>query len=130
MPIEVIKQRSQATNQPSMSILRSTYREGGFRGLYRGYLTTVCREIPFAIIQFPVWEQMKLSLCKWKQVDRLNFLESAGCGAASGAIAGAITTPLDVAKTRIILAERNDPNAKGNMNQVIRSIYLKEGVSG
>lgn len=32
-------------------------------------------------------------------------LESAACGSIAGSIAGAVTTPLDVAKTRIMLNE-------------------------
>lgn len=32
----------------------------GVRGLYRGYLTTILREVPFSFIQFPVWEQLKV----------------------------------------------------------------------
>jgi solute carrier family 25 S-adenosylmethionine transporter 26 len=130
MPIEVIKQRAQATRRPSLLILKSTYNESGVRGLYRGYLTTVCREIPFAVLQFPIWEQLKKALRNHRQKESLTPIESAGCGAISGAIAGALTTPMDVAKTRIILAERHDPTSSGNMLQVIRSIYLKEGLAG
>lgn len=131
MPIEVIKQRAQATVHSSgISILKNTYFESGIRGLYRGYLTTVCREIPFAVLQFPIWEQSKKSLRQWRHRDKLTALESATCGATSGAIAGALTTPMDVAKTRIILAKSSDPTSHGNMLQVLRSIYVSEGTAG
>lgn len=37
----------------------------------------------------------------------LKVWQSVFCGALAGTVAGAITTPLDVAKTRIMLAEVN-----------------------
>ena len=38
----------------------------GLRGLYRGYMTTVFREVPFSFIQYPLWEYLKVSsgLCE------------------------------------------------------------------
>ena len=46
----------------------------------RGYLTTVMREIPFSLIQFPLWEALKRTWARRKgaQVDPL---QSATCGA-------------------------------------------------
>ena len=32
----------------------------GPRGLYRGYFSTVTREIPFSFIQYPIWEFLKV----------------------------------------------------------------------
>ena len=34
----------------------------GPKGLYRGYMTTVSREIPFSFIQYPLWEYLKVSM--------------------------------------------------------------------
>ena len=34
----------------------------GFSGFYRGYFSTVMREIPFSVIQFSLWEYFKV----WK----------------------------------------------------------------
>ena len=35
-------------------------KNGGVRGFYAGYLTTVVREIPFSLIQFPIYEWLKV----------------------------------------------------------------------
>ena len=43
----------------SSQIVRDTMSQEGIRGFYRGYLTTVVREIPFSLIQFPLWEWLK-----------------------------------------------------------------------
>ena len=37
----------------------------GVRGLYRGYFTTISREIPFSFIQYPVWEYFKVREEGW-----------------------------------------------------------------
>ncbi|XP_030586279.1 mitochondrial S-adenosylmethionine carrier protein isoform X3 [Archocentrus centrarchus] len=60
VPTEVVKQRAQASSSSSTyNILLATLREEGVRGLYRGYGSTVLREIPFSLVQFPLWEYLK-----------------------------------------------------------------------
>ncbi|VDI07286.1 solute carrier family 25 (mitochondrial S-adenosylmethionine transporter), member 26 [Mytilus galloprovincialis] len=105
VPVEVIKQRAQVfTNTSSYSVLRNTLQSEGFRGLYRGYLSTVIREVPFSFMQFPMWEYFKI-LWSREQGKPVDPWQSSICGAVAGSIASGITTPLDVAKTRIMLAE-------------------------
>ncbi|XP_063330668.1 mitochondrial S-adenosylmethionine carrier protein isoform X2 [Pelmatolapia mariae] len=60
VPTEVVKQRAQASlSSSTYNILLATLREEGVRGLYRGYGSTVLREIPFSLVQFPLWEYLK-----------------------------------------------------------------------
>jgi solute carrier family 25 S-adenosylmethionine transporter 26 len=68
-------------------------------GLYRGFGMTLFREIPFAIIQFPLYERFKVDWSA-RQSHQVNPWQAAACGSLSGAIAAAVTTPLDVLKTR------------------------------
>ncbi|KAM4582207.1 mitochondrial S-adenosylmethionine carrier protein isoform 1-T1 [Fundulus diaphanus] len=105
VPTEVVKQRTQASpSSSSYNMLRATLTEEGFRGLYRGYSSTVLREIPFSLVQFPLWEYLK-TLWSQRQGHTLHSWQSAVCGALAGAAAALVTTPLDVAKTRIMLAK-------------------------
>lgn len=46
-----------------------------------------------------------------------------------GGIAAAVTTPLDVAKTRIMLAERNQ-SSRLTITSVLRSVYKDRGFTG
>ncbi|XP_008318573.1 mitochondrial S-adenosylmethionine carrier protein isoform X1 [Cynoglossus semilaevis] len=60
VPTEVIKQRTQALpSSTSYHNLLATLQEEGVRGLYRGFGSTVLREIPFSLVQFPLWEYFK-----------------------------------------------------------------------
>lgn len=71
VPTEVLKQRYQANLVQSNSSLWTNIAElrkrDGLAGFYRGYGSTILREIPFSLIQFPLYEWMKvrlsLSLC-------------------------------------------------------------------
>ena len=84
VPIEIIKQRRQAGfHKSSLHILRSILSTEGFFGLYRGYLTTVFREIPFSFIQFPLWEGAK-NVWSEKQGRPVSPWQSSICGAVAG----------------------------------------------
>ncbi|XP_058278155.1 mitochondrial S-adenosylmethionine carrier protein isoform X3 [Hirundo rustica] len=60
VPSEVVKQRAQVSPSSStLRILSHTLYHEGVQGLYRGYKSTVLREIPFSLVQFPLWESLK-----------------------------------------------------------------------
>jgi solute carrier family 25 S-adenosylmethionine transporter 26 len=67
VPTEVVKQRMQAGLGGSAirTIKTIIASEGGVSGLYRGFGITIMREIPFAFIQFPIYEYAKVwtSIC-------------------------------------------------------------------
>ena len=65
-------------------------------------LTTVMREIPFSAIQFPLYEGAKKAWGDW-QGRPVNTLQASLCGSVCGGFAAAVTTPLDVTKTRLML---------------------------
>ena len=71
VPVEIVKQRRQAGSVSSGDIVRETWRREGVRGFYRGYLTTVAREIPFSLIQFPLWEWLKIRTSGFRGRDPL-----------------------------------------------------------
>ena len=113
VPTEVVKQRAQAGQYPSsISALQgilSKHRMIGVRGvwreMYRGWSVTIMREVPFTVIQFPLWESMKEYRRRTSGKEGISAIESAAFGSASGAIAAGFTTPLDVLKTRMMLAK-------------------------
>ena len=63
------------------------------------------REIPFTMIQFPLYEAMKRWQAKRTGKLKANAFEAAVCGSIAGGIGAGFTTPLDVLKTRIMLSK-------------------------
>lgn len=106
-----------------------------FRELYRGAGITIAREIPFTVLQFTMWESMKENYAQRylrqkdagsgivKQ-DQIPASTSAMFGSVAGAIAAGLTTPLDVIKTRVMLARRGDggSNAPIRVRDIVRGI--------
>jgi solute carrier family 25 (mitochondrial S-adenosylmethionine transporter), member 26 len=133
VPTEVIKQRAQAKQHPS-SLSALTHILGQrkthgvthvWRELYRGWGITVMREVPFTVIQFPLWEGMKKWSLRQRQSSKpadVTGLEGALFGSISGAIAAGLTTPLDVLKTRMMLSTER-VSALG----MTRRIFAQEG---
>jgi len=143
VPTEVVKQRAQAKQYPSsLSALSSILNQraaigltGVWRELYRGWSITIFREVPFTVIQFPLWEALKSyrlrstgrtplssSSSTTSASDLITPLESGLAGSMAGAIAAGITTPLDVLKTRMMLARE-----KIGMGSLFRHILKENG---
>ncbi|KAI1184718.1 mitochondrial carrier [Nemania serpens] len=138
VPTEVIKQRAQAGQHggSSAGALRAILGQYGILGLagvwrelYRGWGITVMREVPFTVIQFPLWEALKSWSRRRKQeagapaTVEISAGESAIYGSISGAVAAGITTPLDVLKTRVMLS-----NEKESVIAVLRDLFASHGI--
>ncbi|OBT79029.1 hypothetical protein VF21_02394 [Pseudogymnoascus sp. 05NY08] len=134
VPTEVVKQRAQARQFPSsLAALSSILSQratigvpGVWRELYRGWSITIFREVPFTVIQFPLWEAMKKWRLRTTQRDegrgKIKAWESGLAGSMAGATAAGITTPLDVLKTRMMLAKE-----KTGMFVLLRQILRDSG---
>ncbi|KAF4121638.1 solute carrier family 25 (mitochondrial S-adenosylmethionine transporter), member 26 [Geosmithia morbida] len=136
VPTEVVKQRAQAglhggSSAGALGAILSMRAQSGllpmWRELYRGWAITVFREVPFTMIQFPIWEALK----GWGRQRRaaaaaadVPALESAVYGSMAGAVAAALTTPLDVLKTRVMLSRE-----RVSVGHVLRQILAKDGPS-
>ncbi|KAK3684308.1 mitochondrial carrier domain-containing protein [Podospora appendiculata] len=139
VPTEVVKQRAQAGQHggSSLSSLQAILSQrasigvvGVWRELYRGWGITVMREVPFTVLQFPLWEALKA----WGRERRVrtgrgllgesvSAAESAVYGSVSGAVAAGVTTPLDVLKTRVMLSAQRE-----SVGRIVRDILREHGV--
>ncbi|KAI8066337.1 mitochondrial carrier domain-containing protein [Gongronella butleri] len=128
VPTEVVKQRLQTKQYTSVSsAVSSVVRTEGILGLYRGFLSTVAREIPFTCIQFPLYEYFKKMYASMYGTAPEPY-QAAMCGSLAGGIAAAITTPLDVCKTRIMLSHKNQTTKPYNgIMATMKRIAAEEG---
>ncbi|KAF6004565.1 hypothetical protein F1559_004345 [Cyanidiococcus yangmingshanensis] len=105
-PMEVLKQRAQVAASDADASLRvltrRTWAEEGAHAFFRGYLLTIGVFGPYAMIYFVTYERLKRwwssVLSRTGPLPSWSVLTSA---AISGAVAAALTTPLDVLKTRL-----------------------------
>ena len=104
-PFEVVKQQAQAglhRGSPAAGV-RAILASSGPRGLWAGLPAVLLRDVPFSAIQFVLYERAKR---EWQGVGAgggaLAWWQTAVCGAGAGGVAAAVTTPLDVVKTRLM----------------------------
>ncbi|KAF5202907.1 S-adenosylmethionine mitochondrial carrier protein [Thalictrum thalictroides] len=125
VPTEVIKQRMQTgqfTSAPNA--VRTIVAKEGFRGLYAGYSSFLLRDLPFDAIQFCLYEQLRIGY-KLAAKRELNDPENAIIGAFAGALTGAVTTPLDVVKTRLMV--QGSANQYKGILDCVQTIVREEG---
>ena len=96
----VVKQRLQlCKNLTAVQCVRDIIREEGFKGLYRSYFLTVGMNVPFASCVVCINENLKTYVRPWEQ-HYSNFWYFF-CAGLAGGVAGLMTNPLDVVKTRL-----------------------------
>ncbi|KAF9609376.1 hypothetical protein IFM89_015673 [Coptis chinensis] len=125
VPTEVVKQRMQTGQFASASnAVRLIVSKEGFRGLYAGYGSFLLRDLPFDAIQFCLYEQLLIGY-KLAAKRELNDPENAIIGAFAGSLTGAITTPLDVIKTRLMV--QGPGNQYKGIFDCVQTIVREEG---
>ncbi|KAM0933452.1 putative mitochondrial carrier protein [Dioscorea sansibarensis] len=125
VPTEVVKQRMQTGQFASApDAVRLIVTKEGFRGLYAGYRSLLLRNLPFDAIQFCIYEQLRIGY-RIVAKRELSDPENAVIGAFAGAITGAITTPLDVMKTRLMV--QGSANQYNGLIDCVQTIVREEG---
>jgi len=125
-PFELVKQNMQLGKYKSVKeAIADIYKSNGLKGLYRGYFVTVLREIPFGLIQYPLYEFCKV---KFKKSGELSFFVICKSGAIAGGISALLTTPIDVVKTRIMTSGDKTFDFR-KFIPTFRNIFENEGFS-
>ena len=115
VPTEVLKTRLQLQgryNNPffnsgynyrsTLHALRTIYRTEGLAEFFSGYKATIFRDLPFSALQFAFYEQEQKFAKKWVGPGNdIGLALEILTGASAGGIAGVLTCPMDVVKTRI-----------------------------
>ncbi|XP_055856429.1 mitoferrin-like [Episyrphus balteatus] len=126
-PTEVIKQRLQMYNSPYKSVItcmKGIYKDEGLMAFYRSFATQLFMNVPFQAIHFLTYEYVQVLM----NPDRLySPLVHVVAGGTAGAVAAAVTTPLDVVKT---LLNTQEIGYTGGMMDAIKQIYKIAGPNG
>lgn len=79
---------------------RTIVRTEGFTALYSGYKATIFRDLPFSALQFAFYEQEQKLAKDWVGGHDIGLGLEVVTAVSAGGIAGVMTCPLDVVKTR------------------------------
>lgn len=106
------------------------HHEGLLGGLYKGVVPTVQRAAILSAVMMPAYDSSKHYLLyhKWLQHD--NLLTHACCGMISGLCVAVVTTPVDVAKTRIMNVSAGKVNPYTGVLHCMIKTYSREGLLG
>lgn len=107
-PFDVIKQRMQLRNSQYASVssaFKTVYRTEGLGAFYVSYPTTLMMTIPFTAVQFTAYEYLKDVINPNGTYSPTTHIIAGG---AAGAVAAAVSTPLDVMKTLYVAISSSD----------------------
>jgi hypothetical protein len=98
-PFDVVKQRMQLGYYENVQhCIRTVLRTEGVTAFYLSFPTTLMMNIPFGAVMVAVNESVKKVL---NPSEKYNIAASMASGSIAGAVAAALTNPLDVVKTRL-----------------------------
>jgi hypothetical protein len=97
---------------------RTIYKVEGFSALFHGYKATLWRDLPFSALQFAFYEEFRDGAKRHIGSNNIGLPLEIATAASAGGMAGVITTPLDVVKTRIQTQHNDIPSASSNPPKV------------
>ncbi len=132
-PSEIVKTRQQAGTDSNMTeFVMQEYEKDGLRGvlsnLYSSYTSNYAYATPADMAKFVAYEGVTSSLFNVKEGQKVMGVQAAVAGALAGLASQMVTSPLDVARTRIMTREETTVEFGDNPFLVLQSIAEREGV--
>ncbi|KAL4941928.1 mitochondrial carrier domain-containing protein [Aspergillus oleicola] len=90
---------------------RTIVRQEGFSALFHGYKATIFRDLPFSALQFAFYEQEQRLAKEWVGSRDIGLGLEVFTAATAGGMAGVMTCPMDVVKTRVQTQQNSEPTA-------------------
>jgi solute carrier family 25, member 38 len=127
-PLTIIKARMEwqpaGTYASNMDVLRHVLRDEGVRGLYRGMLPTLARDVPFSGLYVLIYKRLQRSV-EERATDLPPYAINFGSGVVAGVLATTVVHPADVVKTRMQLTIVQTSTA-GELLAVKNSLSLQD----
>jgi len=127
-PMEMIRTRMQVDGLSwgaTTSLFQQTFRAQGWRTLGIGFSATLLRDVPFSALYFGIYETLK------KQLPIESFhTKNIACASCAAAIAGILTLPFDVMKTRQQTMLGSDMSRSPSISSIARLIREESGTRG
>lgn len=117
-PLDVIRVQLQtSTDNNIKSSISSILKHNGLRGLYRGYIPTICSLSPFIAINFTAYDTLKSYNTS---ESKFSFVL---LGGISGLVAQSICFPLDTIRRRMQIQTN-----KSSLIDSVKKIYSENGI--
>ena len=126
-PMELLKIKGQVAASQNkqfntIQVMSQILKQEGPIGFYRGWCSTLVRDVPFSFIYFPLYANLKNAEAFGQGK---SFLGNLSAGMVAGMVAGGASTPFDVVKTR--LQDLPADAEKMSWAACVKDTYQKEG---
>jgi len=120
-----------ATKMSATTLAINLLKTKGITGLYKGYASTLLRDVTFSVVYFPAFARLNaLGPRKKDGSGEAVFYHTFLSGIVAGAFAAWIVTPCDVVKTRLqLLARAKGETAYTGIPDAFRRIFKEEGLT-
>jgi len=122
VPGDIIRMRSNITNQSTMNTVKDIYSTFGLRGFYKGSIPSFCMNVPSGIIEFTSHNYMERKFGN-------NGIQPLITGLVTGISSAVVCTPIDTVKT-CMQCDRIGNNNYSDIQNTIRTIFKKRGILG
>jgi len=130
-----VKQRLQMQDKHTATRYRNSFhaittilKSDGISGLYRGWVAGLATYGPYCGVYFLLYESFKKRAAQMLQRTDIGFNAQLSCAAVAAAISAAVTTPLDVVKTRIQVQSASEQGAYKNISHAVMQMVRTEGL--
>jgi solute carrier family 25 carnitine/acylcarnitine transporter 20/29 len=112
-----------------IDVAKHVLRYDGARGLFKGLIPTLSRDVPGNAIAFGVYEALKQFMAGGPDTSQLGMGALLTSGGIAGAVCWALIYPTDVVKSVIQIDESHQPKYSGTID-AFKKLATSEGFKG